>query len=47
VRRGYLELMAAEPERWLRLDGAANEDAVFDSLWAALAERGLLGGAGR
>ena len=47
VRRGYLELMAAEPERWLPLDGAADEDVVFDSLWTALAARDLLGGAGR
>ena len=47
VRQGYLALMAAEPERWLCLDGAADEDVVFDSLWTALVQRDLVGGAGR
>jgi dTMP kinase len=47
VRKGYLELMASERRRWLHLDGAADEDAVFLSLWSALDERKLLGGAGR
>jgi dTMP kinase len=46
VREGYLELMAAEPERWLRLDATREEEAVSEELWAALAARGLLGGAG-
>ncbi len=47
VRQGYLELLTTEPERWLRLDGAADQDAVFDSLWTALVQRDLVGGAGR
>jgi dTMP kinase len=47
VRQGYLELMDAEPDRWLRLDGTADEDTVFDSLWAALVRRGLVTGTAR
>jgi dTMP kinase len=47
VRQGYLELMDAEPDRWLRLDGTADEDTVFDSLWAALVQRGLVTGTAR
>jgi len=42
VRRGFLELMAAEPERWLRLDGTEAEEAVFASLWTTLVGRGLV-----
>jgi len=47
VRRGFHELMAGEPERWLRLDGTGAEEAVFASLWAALVGRGLVAGAPR
>ena len=43
VRRGYFELMEAEPARWLLLDGAQEPETVFDSLWIALAERGYVG----
>jgi hypothetical protein len=39
--------MAAEPERWLCLDGTADEEAVFESLWSALGERGFVVGAAR
>jgi dTMP kinase len=42
VRRGYDELMAGEPGRWLRLDGTAAPEPVFESLWATLLERGLV-----
>jgi dTMP kinase len=42
VRRGFHELMAGEPERWLRLDGTAELEAISESLWAALIDRGLL-----
>jgi dTMP kinase len=45
VRRGFHELMAGEPERWLRLDGMAEPDAIFECLWAALVGRGLVAGA--
>jgi dTMP kinase len=43
VREGFLALLAEEPARWLRLDGAQGEDAVFGQLWQGLVARGLLG----
>jgi dTMP kinase len=43
VRRGFHELMAGEPERWLRLDGTSEPDAIFEPLWEALVGRGLVG----
>jgi dTMP kinase len=47
VRAGYEALVAAEPLRWLRVDGARPEDAVFEDLWSGLAARGVLGAAAR
>jgi dTMP kinase len=47
VRAGYEALVAAEPSRWLRVDGARPEDEVFENLWSGLAARGLLGEAAR
>lgn len=44
VRAGYEELLAREPERWLRIDGRASEDAVFAALWRGLAARGHVSG---
>lgn len=44
VRDGYLELMAAEPDRWLRLDATAEPETVFARLWEALEARKLTGG---
>jgi dTMP kinase len=44
VRGGYEALLAEEPSRWLRLDGTAPPDAVFEALWSGLASRGLVGG---
>jgi dTMP kinase len=44
VRAGYEELLAREPERWLRVDGRGSADAVFESLWRALVGRGLVSG---
>jgi dTMP kinase len=44
VRSGYEELLAQEPERWLRVDARGSADAVFESLWCALAARGLVSG---
>ncbi len=41
VRRGFLALRAEEPSRWLALDGTPSEEAVFESLWSGLVERGL------
>lgn len=42
VRAGYEALLAAEPERWLRVDGRGSEQEVFEALLRALAERELL-----
>ena len=36
VRRGYLELAAAEPERWTVIDGLADPDDVELSIWDAV-----------
>ena len=47
VRAGYEVLVAGEPDRWLRVDGARAEDAVFDDLWSGLTARGVLGEAAR
>ena len=47
VRAGYDALVAAEPDRWLRVDGARSEDAVFEDLWSALVGRGVLEGGRR
>jgi dTMP kinase len=44
VRAGYEELVANEPQRWLRVDGRGSADVVFESLWRALAGRGLVSG---
>ena len=42
VRAGYESLRTEEPSRWLRLDGTASEDAVFEGLWSGLVARGLV-----
>jgi dTMP kinase len=42
VRAGYESLRAEEPSRWLKLDGTASADAVFESLWSDLVARGLV-----
>jgi dTMP kinase len=46
VRAGYLALMEAEPDRWLRLDASAATGDVFARLWDALVARELVGEAG-
>jgi dTMP kinase len=46
VRQGYLELLAAEPDRWVRLDGTPDPGAVFARLWEELVGRELVAGAG-
>jgi len=33
VRRGYLELAAAEPERWLVIDAEQAKDKIADIIW--------------
>jgi dTMP kinase len=45
VRAGYLELMASEPARWLRLDATATPTQLLGSVWSELERRDLLGGA--
>ena len=39
VRYGFLELAAAEPERWQVIDGAGDRDAVFNEVVKALETR--------
>jgi dTMP kinase len=46
VLAGYEALRGEEPDRWMRFDGCAPPDAVFEDLWSGLARRGLLGDAG-
>ena len=41
VRRGYLEMMSAEPARWLRVDGVGAADEVAARLLTALESRGM------
>jgi len=38
VRAGFLSFAAAEPERWVVVDGTAPADDVFAALWSVLAE---------
>ena len=45
VRAGYDALAAAEPERWLRIDGRASVEDVAAAVWRGLARRGLVEGA--
>src|SRR5204863_564295 len=40
VRDGYLEMIAAEPRRWVRVDGAASPDEVARQVRAAAEGRG-------
>jgi dTMP kinase len=44
VRAGYLEMMAAEPARWLRLDATGPPRELLGSVWSELERRDLLGG---
>ncbi len=46
VREGYRALAAAEPSRWVTIDGDAAEDAVERQVMAAVAARGILAGHG-
>jgi dTMP kinase len=36
VRAGYLSFAAAEPDRWVVVDGTATTDDVFAALWGVL-----------
>jgi dTMP kinase len=42
VRNGYLELAAAEPERWVRIDASGSESDVEARTRAAVEARGLI-----
>lgn len=39
VRQGYLELAAAEPERWQVLDARMPPEAIEEAVWARVADR--------
>lgn len=39
VRQGYLDLAAAEPERWVVLDATLPAEALAERVWAAVSER--------
>jgi len=41
VRSGYLELVAQEPDRWVRVDGQGSPEEVTAALLAAARGRGL------
>jgi dTMP kinase len=41
VRAGYMEMMAGEPRRWLRVDGAGSPDDVAARVKQAVAARGM------
>jgi dTMP kinase len=43
VRAGYLEMAAAEPARWLRVDAEGHADEVARRVLRAAEERGLVG----
>ena len=47
VRAGYLEMMAREPRRWVRVDGAGSPDEVAGRVREAVSARGMAAGQGR
>ena len=47
VRAGYLEMMAREPRRWVRVDGAGSPDEVAVRVREAVSARGMAAGQGR
>ena len=47
VRAGYLEMMAREPRRWVRVDGAGSPDDVAGRVREAVSTRGMAAGQGR
>ena len=46
VRGGYLEMMAREPRRWVRVDGAGSPDEVAGRVREAVSARGMAAGQG-
>jgi|SRR6185503_2700783 len=47
VRAGYMEMMAAEPRRWSRLDGTGSPEEVAARVREAVSVRGMAAGQGR
>jgi hypothetical protein len=47
VRNGYLALLAAEPDRWIRIDASGTEAEVETRTRAAVEARGLAPSHGR
>jgi len=47
VRAGYMEMMAAEPGRWARLDGTGSPEEVAARVREAVSARGMAAGQGR
>jgi len=47
VRDGYLEMIAREPRRWVRVDGGASPDEVARQVRAGAEARGIAAGQGR
>ena len=47
VRAGYMEMMAAEPRRWSRLDGTGSPEEVAARVREAVSARGMAAGQGR
>jgi len=47
VRAGYMEMMAAEPRRWARLDGVGSPEEVAARVREAVSARGMAAGQGR
>ncbi len=39
VRAGYLELMRAEPERWVKIDAALDIQTIANQLWGIIAPK--------
>ena len=38
VREGFLELVAAEPERWLVVDATQNKEKVAEIIWQRISQ---------
>jgi dTMP kinase len=47
VREGYLEMIAQEPRRWVRVDGGGPPDEVARQVLSAAKARGMAAGQGR
>jgi thymidylate kinase len=39
VQRGFAALAAADPDRWVVVDGVGREDEVAGRVWAAVRDR--------